>query len=391
MFIPPSLHRVLSRMLSLLIIFLMLSAAAVWTRHLYGRPIGQQSAQPPTTSRMPPATLLKALQLDADNVQLIVCDSASWQVVSKENQQLGTLISSAPYASQVKGFAGPTPLFLFLDTSGKIQAITSEENAETPHFFRRAQESLLPHWLGLTAEAGANLQVDAVSGATFSSRAIIENIRQTLQARAVAQQQTGQTPVIGWGRTAAVLSVLLFGIFTAWRLRGNRMARLVVLVLNVGVLGFWCGQFLSLSLLRGWIAHGLDPLAYLPTLAVLFIALLLPFLGKKHYYCTWVCPFGSLQELTARLPLPKIQVSPSVYRWMKRIRWTALALLLLLLWTGLGGFLLDYEPFTAFLVTTVSPVVLILGALFILSSCFVPRLWCHSLCPMGALLDLSDQ
>ena len=74
-------------MLSLLIIFLMLSAAAVWTRHLYGRPIGQQSAQPPTTSRMPPATLLKALQLDADNVQLIVCDSVA-NILMKEKQSV---------------------------------------------------------------------------------------------------------------------------------------------------------------------------------------------------------------------------------------------------------------------------------------------------------------
>lgn len=52
---------------------------------------------------------------------------------------------------------------------------------------------------------------------------------------------------------------------------------MVQLVLNVVVLGFWCGQFLSLSLLRGWIANGFDPIIYLPTLIILATAVLMPF------------------------------------------------------------------------------------------------------------------
>ena len=78
--------------------------------------------------------------------------------------------------------------------------------------------------------------------------------------------------------------VLLLGVWAAWKGRGKRWVRLGVLLFNVGVLGFWCGQFLSLSLLHGWIANGTDPLAFLATLLMLGVAVVaslsLVFLSK---------------------------------------------------------------------------------------------------------------
>lgn len=76
---------------------------------------------------------------------------------------------------------------------------------------------------------------------------------------------------------------------------------------------------------------------------------------------------------------------------MSRVRMGVLSLLLLLLWTGVGGFLLNYEPFTFFAYQSVPPVVMVLGSLFVVASCFVPNLWCKACCPVGALLDLSDK
>ena len=75
---------------------------------------------------------------------------------------------------------------------------------------------------------------------------------------------------------------------------------------------------------------------------------------------------------------------------MGRIRFGVFALLMLLLWTGMGAAVLDYEPFTAFMVTTASPAVMALAAVFVVASCFVPKLWCRCVCPMGSLLDLSE-
>lgn len=389
------LSRLTEHVLSLLVVFLMLLAGTLWTGQLFGHAFGEESTATVGTANaslaMPDEPQLKQLGLQPQEVKLTPRDSASWQVTGHNGADLGVVVSSAPYAPEVKGFAGPTPLFIYLDAGGHVAGLAACDNADTPDFFQRAFGHLHDQWNGLSAEQASQLQVDGVSGATFSSKAIVANVQQSMTAVAAQGQHTATAaPTIGWLRTAAVALVLLTGIVMSWKLRGRKTWRIVQQVLNVGVLGFWCGQFLSLSLLRGWISNGLDPLAYLPTLLVLGVALLMPFFRRKHHYCSWVCPYGSLQSLAATLPLPKIHCSPKVYRWMSRIRMGVFCLLMLLLWAGVGAKVLDHEPFTAFMVTTAPKDVLILAGAFVVASCFVPQLWCRCLCPMGMTLDLAE-
>ena len=386
------MKRLLEHLLSLLVVFLLLCSAAIWSGKLLGHSLAApRTEQAAPTFAAPDGAQLRALGLDGAGIRLVPRDSATWTVLDAQGEPKGHVLSSAPFAPDIEGFAGPTPLYIYVDTEGRVVRSAAGENAETPDFFASAWDGTAPKWEGKDAETGAKLKVDAVSGATYSSRAIVRNMQQTLAAHAASQANDLRRPAIGWGRTAAVAAVLLLGIVAAWRLRGQKWVRLGVLALNVGVLGFWCGQFLSLSLLRGWVANGLDPVVYLPTLLMLAVAIVLPFFGRKRHYCTWVCPYGSAQELAARLPLPKIPCPPAVYRWMKRARMGVLCLLLLLLWSDLGLFLLDYEPFSAFLVQTAPTAVLVLAGAFLAASLFVPQLWCHSCCPMGALLDLSEE
>lgn len=310
-------------------------------------------------------------------------DSASWMVEGGNGESLGVIITTAPYTTDVKGFAGPTPLYIYVSKEGTIKQIIAADNADTSDFFNRAFTSLAPQWRDKSMEQAATLKVDAVSGATFSSNAIIANVQRTLAAQVQSKASSSSLkPMIGWGRTIMVAVVLLLGIIISLKWRGRKWLRLTQLALNVVVLGFWCGQFLSLSLLRGWISNGLDPVAYLPTLLVLIVALVMPFFKHKHHYCSWVCPLGSLQTLAAELPLPKVHCSPKVYRIMSRVRLYVFALLMLLLWTAFGaGCVLDYEPFTAFIVTAAAPTVMILAAAIVIASCFVPNVWCKAFVP----------
>ncbi len=386
------LTQLLEHLLSLLVVFLMFAAVALQTGSLFGHKLGQTDTAERTATalKLPAPEQLKELGLDNAALQFSQRDSASWNVVAPGGAAKGVLVSSLPYARDVKGFAGQVPLYIYMDESGVVRGIALDENAETPDFVNRASAALLPQWIGKGAEQAASQKVDAVSGATFSSRAIIANVQQSLAALSSANSHAAKTPVIGWGRTVAVCLVLLLGLGISYFFRGNKVLRVVQLLLNVGVLGFWCGQFLSLSLLRGWLANGFDPVAYLPTLIVLGVAVLLPFFKHKHHYCSWVCPLGSAQELMSRLPFPKIRCSAKVYRSMSRVRLWVFALLMLLLWTGVGSVALDYEPFTAFLTTTALPAVIIMAAVILVASCFVPNLWCRSLCPMGMALTLAE-
>lgn len=388
----------LEHALSLLVVFFMLVAATLWTGRLFGHDIGiSKSAQSGVAQSKlavkPTDAQLKQMGINPQQVKLKERDSASWNVRSSEGSQamLGTVISTDPYAHADQGFAGPTPLYIYIDGQGKVCQIVAADNADTPHFFNNAFSHITPQYVGKTAEEATQVKVDAVTGATFSSRAIIANVQKSLASYSSASASADKAPAIGWGKGIAVVIVLLLGAGISLLFRGNRPLRVVQLVLNVLVLGFWCGQFLSLSLLRGWIANGIDVGATWPTLLVLIVAIAMPLIKNKHYYCTWICPYGSLQELTSRLPFPKIHCSAAVYRWMSRVRMTVFCLLMLLLWAAFwGGEVLDYEPFTAFLFTTAMPAVIILAAAFVLASCFVPRLWCRSLCPMGQLLDFAE-
>ena len=379
----------LQRLLSLLVVFLMLAAAAVWTGRLFGRDIGLSANKAEEKKHAVQTTLtadaLSALGLPT-GVSLTPKDSATWLVAAGDS---GVIVSSKPFTKDVQGFSGPVPVYVWFDADGVICGIAAADNAETPDFFRSAFESIAPAWKGQSAES-ASPQVDAVTGATYTRRALTANIHAAVDAYNASTSAYVVQPAIGWAKTIAVGAVLIIGIAVSLIKKKQKWLRIALLLLNVGVLGFWCGQFLSLSLLKGFVANGFDPIIALPSVLMLAASLLLPLFGRKKHYCTWVCPFGSLQELAAMVGLPHIKIGQKAWRVMGQARTFVLALLLLLLWTGFGAWLLDYEPFSAFIFTTASPAVLILAGTFVVTGLFVPRLWCHTFCPVGELLGLAE-
>lgn len=378
------------RLLSLLVVFLLLAGTVVWTGTLFGRHFGQSSVAGVMVTATPSPDTIQMEKLGLAGAELTVADSASWVVRDAAGNVTGRIIGTEPYARDVMGYAGVTPLYLYVSNDSVIKSVVAADNDESPSFFRSASEGIFEQLVGEKVADVAAKRVDAVSGATFSSVSLIENVKNTLQARAASQQTQKSAPVIGWGKTLAVLAVLLAGILVAWRCRGVKWLRLVVLVLNVGVTGFWCGQFLSLSVVRGWVQNGLDPLLYLPGLALLLVAIVLPYFGRSHHYCQWVCPYGSLQELVWYIPVKKLRLSPDAYQLMRLAKLVILMLLLIALWFGAGVWLLDYEPFSAFVLTTATPVVIVLAALFVILGMFVPRFWCRAICPIGTLLELAQ-
>jgi len=50
-------------------------------------------------------------------------------------------------------------------------------NKETPNYFNKVKQGLLNKWKGMKASKAATVQVDGVTGATFSSKAVKENVK----------------------------------------------------------------------------------------------------------------------------------------------------------------------------------------------------------------------
>ena len=378
----------LERALSLLVVFLLLAATVVPLGRLFGRPFGPAAADEAAAAR-PDTAVLAALGLSG--ARLTPAGTDLWTVTSAAGDDAGTLAGSRSRAADVTGFAGPTPVYVYINKEGRVAGVAPGPHAETPAVFRHVEdEGFLRSWNGLTPAEAQARQVDAVSGATYTSRALARNVGAALEAYAAAP---ATEPAPGDGTDAftqmAALVVVVFGVGVALAARSNRRLRLIVLVLNVGVTGFWCGEYLSVSLLRSWLAEGADVARHLPAIVMLAVSLVLAFLKRPNHYCTWICPLGSLQELAYRLPGPKLHLPPRAFRAMERIRLGVLALLLLALWMGVGAEVLDYEPFAAFRPAAAPWPVLVLAGAFVVLGVFVPRPWCKMLCPLGELFRLS--
>lgn len=94
-----------------------------------------------------------------------------------------TIYSTDAYGSRIRGYAGPTPLFIAVNEKGKIVSIAAAQNIETEEYFSYVLESpLLKKWNGKTLKEAATFKPDAVTGATYSSTAVIRTINATAKS-----------------------------------------------------------------------------------------------------------------------------------------------------------------------------------------------------------------
>ena len=329
------------------------------------------------------------------------------------------VVNTKPLAKDVQGYGGPVPLKIHIK-DGRVAAVEAEPNAESPDFFNRAKE-LLNHWQNKSVDEALAEEVDAVSGATFSSKAIIANMQRGLayakqhgqwgedgsvgalgtsaspiEGGSVGALGTSASPIEGGSVGAletsappivALIVVLLGAVVPLFY--NNRRLHLVQLAVNVVVLGLWTGTFVSYTLFLRIFAGGVS-LSTIGALAapllMLIVALIYPLAGRSGHYCANICPFGSAQELAGKLSRRKLRITPRLLKLLSVLRNLLWGVLMALLLTGTCTAWIDYELFTAFLYSSASVWVTVLAALFLVLSVWVPRPYCRFVCPTGALV-----
>lgn len=301
------------------------------------------------------------------------------------------VINTASLCPDVTGYSGPVPVEIRI-AGGRIVSIKPLDNAETPSFFKKViSGGLIDSWTGLTPREAASLHVDAVAGATYSSRALIANVQ-----AGIARYMSDHNETIAQGvslkeshrdaRFYCMLAVLIAAMSLPLVIK-NRRYRIVQQLLNAGVLGFWGGTFVDYTMMLGVMSNGLVSLASAITILMLVAAFIYPLFGKKGYYCAWVCPLGSLQELASDCnPRHRIHLSPGTVKALTTFRMILWGALMICLWTGMWMSWIDYELFTAFMVREAATGVLIAGAAVVLLSVWIPRPYCRFICPTGTLL-----
>lgn len=305
----------------------------------------------------------------------------------------GSMVINTTYpASDVSGFRGAVPLKIYIDADGIITNIEALPNSETPRFFERAS-ALLSEWEGKTVNEAQATDVDAVSGATFSSKAIIENVHrgldyaQTVAPDKISAAKSKSSVSIDYYAIAAAVVALLGAVLPLFV--KSKAWRDIQLALNVIVLGAWTGTFVSYALLIRVFSDGVNAgnvSALSASLIMVFVALVYPLFGRQGYYCANICPFGSAQELVGKITAGKLHLSNGVVTALTYFRNILWGILLVLLLTGVWTSWVDYELFTAFIYSSAPVWITVAALVFLVLSVFIPRPYCRFLCPTGAII-----
>ena len=101
------------------------------------------------------------------------------EVMTKEKD--GTyIVNTTTLGKNVQGYVATTPVKIYIKKN-KVEKVEFLKNQETPKYMARVKKAMLNKWDGQKVKDATNLKVDGVTGATFSSDAIIKNVQLGLE------------------------------------------------------------------------------------------------------------------------------------------------------------------------------------------------------------------
>lgn len=84
------------------------------------------------------------------------------------------VVNTTELSADVRGFNAPTPLLVHIK-DGAVTMIEALPNKETESFFEKVQSQMFPLFVGKDINGVSD--VDCVTGATYSSKSVKENVR----------------------------------------------------------------------------------------------------------------------------------------------------------------------------------------------------------------------
>lgn len=297
-----------------------------------------------------------------------------------------------------QGYGGDLDVAVLLDTSGTIRDMDIARHRETPSFLEKTiKKGLKQSLIGKSCldPFVIGKDVDVVSGATYSSRAIIHGAKKGSMLLARDQLQLDIKEVAATELEIGIPEIsllILFGLafLGIYKLRGQKkILRWVTMLGGLLILGFWFSVPLTLSKLNSFLLgyfpdwHG--QLYWYMLLGGFVLSILLT---RKNVYCHWICPLGGLQQCLGVIGGAKPRFSRKfngIMRWVQR--GVAMVAILLALYFR-NPVKLDFEIFGVALSLTGPTYLFLLTGLFIMASVFIHRPWCTYLCPIVPLEDM---
>ena len=105
--------------------------------------------------------------------------TASAQDVMRKEKDGTYVVNTTTLAQDVEGYQGPTPVEVYIKKN-KIVKVVALKTQDGPKYVAKVKNGMLTKYEGMNVKKGIVEEVDAVTGATFTSKAMQENIRRAV-------------------------------------------------------------------------------------------------------------------------------------------------------------------------------------------------------------------
>ena len=105
--------------------------------------------------------------------------AASAQDVMRKEKDGTYVVNTTTLAQDVEGYEGPTPVEVYIKKN-KIVKVLPLKTVDGPKYVAKVKKGMLTQYEGMNVKKGTVEEVDAVTGATFTSKAMQENIRRAV-------------------------------------------------------------------------------------------------------------------------------------------------------------------------------------------------------------------
>jgi len=318
-------------------------------------------------------------QLNSGNIYEVYQDDSS--------KEIGYI-----FPGEGTGYGGPLELAVLVDTNMVIQNLFITRHNETSSYVKKVlNREFQGQIIHKTYTDAFDLEkdLDGVSGATYTSRAIADAAREACRKIAVEQVAyelpESTSPAVSFGLPEILLILLfslsLYGVYS--KIKWKKTLRWSIMLISFLVLGLWLSVPLSLlkmnTFLLGFWPEWHTGLYWYLLIGWTILTLLLT---NKNIYCNWICPFGAAQDCLGVFGKAKYKIhgrSKDILKWVQRaFAFAAIAAALYFRNPGT----INFEIFGTFFNLTGSTFLFVLTAIYVLSSMFIIRPYCDTLCPI---------
>ena len=298
--------------------------------------------------------------------------------------------------SEAEGYGGPLVVGIRVNGEGRIIEILSLQNKETPSFFLKMKKHKFYRQFArkkVSDDFILNDDINAVSGATITSRAFTNAVRNAMHIAATKHFKLEQTwkPsewIFGLNEIGLIGVFVLAFIASYAKGRLARWGRLAMPWVALGFVGFYTNSSVSIGQIGGLL------MGYIPDVKqhLLWWIMMIGALGSvlilgKNIYCGQVCPFQYIERALNKISGINLAIRPGVQKAARTVvgwmTWVSLMLIFLSAHPTLGS----YEPFAMMFSLTGLGIQWYILPLSLIGSFFVLNFWCRLFCPVGLFLN----